>query len=48
MSSIAHTIDLETYRYVLTLAGETGGNFQSGGKILSLQAVVTVTSQSEW
>lgn len=48
MSSIGHTIDLTTYRYVIVLVGETGSDFQSGSHLTGLITKSIVTEYPEW
>jgi hypothetical protein len=47
-TAIVHTVDLENYRYVLTMTGELGGNFIANAKILQVSVACNVTSQPEY
>lgn len=46
-NSITHTVDLSTYRYVLEMQGETGGNFVANAQLLQVFTTHSVTAQSE-
>lgn len=48
VSSIAHTVDAATNRYVAILSAEGGANWITGGHLVSLSVTCTVTSQSEY
>lgn len=48
VSGLTHTIDRTLYRYVLTMVGETGGNFVANAKAVAVKATVTCTSLPEF
>lgn len=48
VDTIAHTIDLTTYRYHIELEGEVGGDFQVGCRFNMLWTECDVTQQPEY
>jgi hypothetical protein len=47
-SGLGHTIDLESWHYVLVVTGETGANFVANAKPIQCSTLITVTSQPEY
>lgn len=48
LSGLTHTIDRTLYRYVLTMTGETGGNFVANAKASAVKATVTCSFYPEF
>jgi hypothetical protein len=47
VTSIAHTINMDAYRYMVEVGGETGSGFVANAEALSISVIATVTAMRE-